>query len=257
MDAVSDVLQAREQRRETLTPMVVVSAAAHVAVFVVFALISLRAATAPPPKVFMVSWAGSEGPRTGGANAMGGRPVEEVAPPQPTKKSPEPPPPPTPKMTVPEERPTRKPRPESIVARVAPPTVKPPLTGGEEVRPGSTKVDTPARGNGFGLSSGGSPSSGVSLDVTDFCCMDYIQKVADRIKSNWKGEQGRPGKVVVKFTIHRDGSLDGADVEQSSGFAPLDFEARRALQLTSRVERLPAQFNGDQLTVHLTFTYER
>ncbi len=255
MDAVTDVLQSREQRREAFTPMVVLSAAAHVAVFVLLALMSLNAASTAPPRVFMVSFTGSEGPRTGGANAMGGRAVEQVAPPQP-KKSPEPPPPPAPKMTVPDDKPVKKPRPETTTARVAPPTAKP-LPGGDEIRSGTTKVETPARGNGFGLSSGGGPSSGVSLDVTDFCCMDYIQQVADRIKQNWKGDQGRPGKVTVRFTIHRDGSLEGSTVEQSSGFSPLDFEAQRAVQLTSRVDRLPTQFSGQQLTVHLTFTYER
>jgi TonB family protein len=256
MDAVTDVLQAREQRRDAFTPMVVLSAAAHVALFVVLALMSLNAAATPPPQVFMVSFTGSEGPRTGGANAMGGRAVEEVAPPQP-KKSPEPPPPPTPKMTVPEDKPLRKPRPEATTARVAPPTPTKPLPGGDEIRTGSTKVETPARGPGFGLSSGGGLSSGVSLDVTDFCCLDYIQKVADRIKQNWKGDQGRAGKAIVRFTIRRDGSLEGSAIEQSSGFGPLDFEAQRAVQLTSRVDRLPAQFTGEQLTVHMTFTYER
>ena len=258
MDPVSNVLQTREGRREPFTPMVVVSAAAHVAVFVVLALMSLNAASTPPPTVFMVSFTGSEGPRTGGANPMGARAVEQVAPPQP-KKSPEPPPPPTPKMVVPEERTVSKPRPETTTARVETPTVKPPLPGGDEVRPGSTRVETPTKGPGFnnGLSSGGGPSSGVSLDVSDFCCPDYIQQVVDRIKQSWKSEQGRLGTVIVRFTIHRDGSIDSAAVEQASGFAALDFEAQRAVQLTSRVERLPTRFTGEQLTVHLTFKYER
>src|SRR6476659_1836041 len=101
MDAVSDILQARARRQQPLTPMVVVSAVAHVAGFLVLALMSLHAATAPPPKVFTISFAGSEGPRTGGVNPMGGRAVEQVAPPE-TKKNVEPPPPPSPKMVLPD-----------------------------------------------------------------------------------------------------------------------------------------------------------
>ena len=44
---------------------------------------------------------------------------------------------------------------------------------GAEVREGSAVAETGARGKGFGLSTGGAPGSGATLDVADFCCPDY------------------------------------------------------------------------------------
>jgi TonB family protein len=254
VDEVSDILQARARRRERMTPMVVVSAAAHASIFIVLALMSLHAASTPPPQVFTVSFAGSEGPRNGGENPMGGRAVERVAPPE-TKRNVEPPPPPKPKMALPEPKPA-KPRAEATTARVAPPAVKPPVPGGDEIRQGSTPLDTGAKGPGFGLNTGGGGVPGVKLDVSNFCCPDYLEQVFDRIKESWKKDEGRPGSVIVRFTIRRDGSVDGTAIEKSSGFAPHDFEARRAVQIV-RLDRLPDRFSGEQLTMHLTFTYER
>jgi TonB family protein len=254
MDAVSDILEARARRQQPLTPMVVVSAVAHVAGFLVLALMSLHAATAPPPKVFTISFAGSEGPRTGGVNPMGGRAVEQVAPPE-TKKNVEPPPPPSPKMVLPDPKPAKR-RPETTVAKVETPTAKPVISGGQEIKSGSTTVDTPARGPGFGLSSGGGAGNGYKLDVSDFCCPEYVERMIASIKQTWKRDLGRPGTVVVKFTIRRDGSIDGATVEQSSGAPQLDFQAQRAVQL-ARLEQLPGKFKEETLGVHLTFIYER
>ena len=256
-ESVTDVLLARESRRQSMTPMVLVSAAAHVGVFVVLALMSLNASSAPPPKVFTVSLVGGEGPTTGGANPMGGRPVEQVAPPEPKpvdKPLSEAPP----KMVLPDPKPPKPRRPETTTARAEPPAVTPPVTGGDEVRTGSTKVDTGVRGSGFGLKSGGGAGGPVTLEVSDFCCPEYIQQVTARINEAWRREQGRPGTVVVKFTIRRDGSVDTPNVgiERSSGYQNLDFEARRAVQI-ARLPALPAQFHDEALMVRLTLNYER
>ena len=254
MDAVSLILQARAERQERLTAMVVVSALGHVAMLVVIGLMSLHAASAPPPKVFTINLSGSEGPKTGGVNPMGGREVEHVAPVE-TKKNVEPPPPPTPKMVLPEPKPAKR-RSETTVAKVETPATKPVVSGGQEIKSGSTTIETPARGPGFGLSSGGGAGTGYKLDVSDFCCPEYVERMIASIKQTWKRDLGRPGTVVVKFTIHRDGSIEGAAVEQSSGAPNLDFEARRAVQLV-RLEQLPVKFKEETLGVHLTFIYER
>jgi TonB family protein len=255
-ESVTDVLLARERRRQSMTPMVMVSAVAHVGVFVVLALMSLNAASAPAPKVFTVSLVGSEGPDTGGANPMGGRPVEQVAPPDP-KPADKPPDAPPPKMVLPDPKPPKR-RPETTTARAETPAVKPPVTGGDEVRSGSTKIDTGVRGNGFGLRSGGGAGGPVTLEVSDFCCKEYIEQVTARINEAWRREQGSLGTVVVKFTIRRDGSVDAPNVgiERSSGFQILDFEAQRAVRI-ARLPALPAQFHDEVLIVRLTLNYER
>jgi TonB family protein len=256
-ESVTDVLLARAGRRQSMTPMVVASAAAHVAVFVVLALMSLNASSAPAPKVFTVSLVGSEGPDTGGANPMGGRPIEQVAPadPKPVDKPPDVTPP---KMVLPEPKPPKPRRPETTTARADTPAVKPPVAGGDEVRTGSTKIDTGVRGTGFGLKSGGGAGGPVTLEVSDFCCKEYIEQVTARINEAWRREQGSLGTVVVKFTIRRDGSVDTPNVgiERSSGYQNLDFEAKRAVQI-ARLPALPAQFHDEVLVVRLTLNYER
>lgn len=252
-DSVTDVLVSRERRRQSITPMVAVSLVGHVAVFGVLAILSVSAATPPPTKVFVVSFTGGPGPRTGGANQMGGRAVEEVAPPTP-KAVDRPAALKPPKMVIPEPEPKTPPK---STSRAADNTKAAPPTTGAEVTQGSSRMDTGVRGNGFGLSGGGGgASSNVQLDVSDFCCPDYVQQVVDRIKDAWMRDQGRPGETVIRFTIRRDGSVDAVTVERTSGFGPLDFAAQRAVQLT-RHGRLPAQFTGESLTIHLTFIYER
>jgi TonB family protein len=257
VDSVSDVLVARANQSEPLTPMVVVSLVGHIVLVALVLVISVRGAEPPAPKVFIVNL-GGPGPKTGGANIMGGRTVERVAPPEP-KAVETPPPVAPPRMALPPPEVKKpKPTPRREETRKPVENLKPtPQATGDEVRAGSTKVDTGMRGTGFGLSGGGGGAQGqVQLDVTDFCCQDYLNQVVTRIKDGWMSEQGRPGTCVVKFTIRRDGSVEGAVVERTSGFGPLDFAARRAVQAAT-LPRLPAQFPNEALTVHLTFEYER
>jgi len=97
----------------------------------------------------------------------------------------------------------------------------------------------------------------VKLNVGDFCCPEYIQTMTDRIRSNWNSNQGASGRVVVKFTIRRDGALTDIQVEQGTGNYMLDTEARRAVFYTRQLPPLPTQFTEPSLTVHLTFDYMR
>ena len=254
-EPVTEILVSRARRQERLTPAVVVSAVAHAAVVTVLMLISLRASVDPPPKTFTVIIAGSPGPMSGGANSIGGRQIDRVAPEPP--KAIETPPPIEPKMTLPPEKPKPAPKrpPEATPKPVETAVARPSPRTGEQVQEGSTQVDTGARGTGFGLSSGGGFAGGVQLDVTDFCCPEYVNLMLVQIRETWHKDQGRRGHTQVRFTIARDGSISGAAVERRSGFPPLDEAALRAVQL-ARLPRLPSQFPGQTLTVRLTFEYE-
>ena len=77
-----------------------------------------------------------------------------------------------------------------------------------QVREGSAPVETRARGTGFGLSSAGGSGGDLKLDVTDFCCNEYLQQMMDFIQTNWRNQQGRSGSTVVRFTIHRNGMIE-------------------------------------------------
>ena len=111
-------------------------------------------------------------------------------------------------------------------------------------------------GQGFGLASGGGGSGGY-LDTANFCCPEYISTMLDLIRRNWDAKQQAAGTTLVKYTIQRDGTLSGIEIEKSSGYQALDFMANRAMLLTRKLPPLPAAFNEPSLTVHLTFEYQR
>jgi TonB family protein len=113
-----------------------------------------------------------------------------------------------------------------------------------------------ARGQGFGLTTGGGGGTGVQLDVTNFCCPDYLSQMVDLIQRNWMNRQGVTGKTTMKFTVTRNGAIEQVQVERPSGFFALDTAAQRALLLT-RLPELPPQFPNATLAVHMTFEYSR
>ena len=258
IEAVSDIITARSRHREGLSRMVIVSVAVHAT-----ALAALAFAPVPdysddvPRTVMTISLGGAPGPRSGGMTPMGGRAVQTVAPPEAPKPRAETPPAPTrPEMTLP--APGVKPKPAPARPQQAPQasTGRAPSTG-PEMREGSARAETGARGQGFGLTTGGSGGTGAQLDVGDFCCPEYIETVVQRIHRNWSSKQNVSGRVVVKFTIQRDGALTDVQVFQPSGMIALDTAAYRAVLLTQGVPPLPAQFTNPTLTVRLIFDYQR
>ncbi len=62
---------------------------------------------------------------------------------------------------------------------------------------------------------------------------------------------------MIKFTIQRDGQIQGVEVEKSSGYTALDINAQRALLVTRTLPPLPPAFPNATLTVHLNFQYTR
>src|SRR5439155_9917264 len=107
-------------------------------------------------------------------------------------------------------------------ARGRTPTRGPQITGGNSI------AETGVRGQGFGLSTGGGPGTGSSLDIIgEFCCPGYIATMVDRIRSTWQLNQGARGQTLIKFTIRRDGQLVDPVIEKPSGSTPLDLAALR------------------------------
>jgi protein TonB len=216
---------------------------------------------APPKTIMTISLGGgNEGPVNGGITSIGGRAVQQVKPPDEPKR-PEPVRPPAakvPDMTVPlpKQTPTKAPPPPKVAQAPDEARGRTP-TRGEETRTGSAVAETGARGQGFGLSTGGGQGSGARLDVADFCCPDYIVMMVDRIRSNWLSRAETPAVAVVKFTIQRDGTISGAEIERSSGYTALDLAALRAVVGTRQLTPLPAGYPNSSLGVHLNFEYKR
>jgi TonB family protein len=261
---VTDVLRDRMREPGGFQRMLTVSLAAHVLVAAAMVLAPRGFLGRPvdsPREVMTISLAGGgEGPRNGGFTTIGARPVQQVTPPDepPKREAVRPPAAKAPDMTLP-TKPSTKP----VKPSTAPDIKQSPdqargrtPTKGKEITPGTAIADTGARGQGFGLSTGGGPGSGSSLDVADFCCPDYIVTMIERIRSSWVSNQGTAGQSIVKFTIQRDGRVTGYEVERSSGSPVLDLAALRAVAQTRSLPPLPAQFPNPTLTVHLNFQYQ-
>lgn len=262
---VTDVLRDRLQEPSGLQRMMTLSVLAHAALASILilapgALIGSR--TADPATVMTISLGGAgDGPNVGGGTPAAARAVQTVVPPEELTKRDAytPPAAARPEMVLPAVKPVAKPSkaPPPPAVKEAPDAARGRTpTKGTQKAFGEALTYTGARGQGFGLSTGGGPGSGSTLDVSDFCCPDYIATMIARIRSVWQQNQGASGSVLIKFTIHRDGRLADVEVERGSGNTLLDTAAQRAVLQTRTLNPLPAQFSNPTLTVHLNFQYQ-
>ena len=254
---VTDVLRDRVQEPEGLQWMAAASITAHAVAFATFMLAPgawLSQRTNDPATIMTITLGGGgDGPQNVGLTMMGGRPVQAETPPD----APRAPAAEAPEMTVP--------MPDAPRKRAASPEVKPAPTEargrtptrGAQTGVGSAVAATGARGEGFGLSTGGGPGVAGTLEVGDFCCPEYLVTMVSRIKANWNENQKIAGQAIVKFTIRRDGVLEDIALERSSNFPIADLAARRAVILAKQVPPLPEAFPNPKLTVHLNFQYQR
>jgi TonB family protein len=252
--SVTDIIISRAQITERMDAMIPWSIAAHIALFafMIFMPASWRGAVDEGPRTVMtISLGGAAGPRNGGLTTMGGRTVQ-APPPEPVKKVETPPAAKTPEMALPTKN-ARRVKPQTQEAPKEA-TARTPSTG--QPQEGSTRVDTGAKGQGFGLTSGGGAGTSVQLDVANFCCPEYLSQMVTLIQRNWQSNQGIAGSVIMKFTITRAGTIENVQVERSSGFLAHELTAQRALLLT-RLPELPIQFPNPTLTIHMTFEYQR
>jgi TonB family protein len=255
---VTDVLRDRRHQPGGLQGMLTLSIAVHGLFFaaVIFAPNGLLH-RAPPPTVMNISLAGAGGPDVGGANPISGRPVQEVTEESKPREAVRPPAAAAPEMTTP--APNAKPAKASTSAVKSAPDEargRTPTKGKEPVF-GSAIADTGVRGQGFGLTTGGGPGSGSSLEITgDFCCPEYLVVMAARIRSAWVQNQGARGQTIVRFTIQRDGTIVNSEIFAESGNPPLDLAALRAVRQTRTLPPLPDAFTNPTLTLRLSFIYQ-
>jgi TonB family protein len=254
-DTVDDLILEFHREPAGLRKMVVWSVAAHVGIVAFFLYMpeSWRGQVNEEPRTVMtISLGGAPGPRAGGMTPMGGRTVQAPTPAEPVRRVE------TPAAKPPEMAlPSPNVRPQPPRPTTAPPdaTSRTPTTG-PTPQAGSTRTDTGARGQGFGLTTAGGGGTGVQLDVGNFCCPEYLQQMMDLVQRNWTSKQGVAGTTTMRFTITRGGAIEQVVVEIPSGFYALDLAAQRALLLT-RLPELPAQFSNPTLTVHMRFEYSR
>lgn len=257
MDAVSEVLIARAPKDDGLSSMLGASVLAHVVLVGMFVFVPawwFGARNKVPETIMQISLGGPIGPNDGGASTLGGRTIQQVVPVE-AKAPVEPVRPPaakTPEMVEPTKAPPKK-TPTNQVDAKDPRSTKP--TKGAEIQKGASIAETNAKGLGFGLSSGGGGAGG-HLEVSDFCCPEYLVTMGSLIKSNWNSQIGAVGRTHLRFVIQKDGRIVDITIEKSSGVEVMDSFARRALLLT-KLPPLPTAYSEGALAVHLYFDYTR
>jgi protein TonB len=246
-EPASDVIAARARTQGTLMPTLAWSVAGHIAIVAVIWLAPAPAADNTARVVMTVNLGGAPGPRSGGLTQMGGRAVPEREPtPEPPKPAPTPPPPPPsrPVAALPAKAaPARPARPEP--ARSAPSVPEPPQDG-------VTRTDTGARGQGFGLATGGNAGKGIEVENPDFCCPGYLEIVRAAIERAWVRAPGF-GVVTMRFRIQRNGTIDSVTVFQSSNSQLIDDAAQRAVARTQTLPALPREFPDTSLALRMRF----
>lgn len=86
----------------------------------------------------------------------------------------------------------------------------------------------------------------------------YLAQVRRKISSMWAAPPvdvtAQAYRVVVKFRLHRDGSVSGVAVEQSSGNEYFDLAGKRAVVTANPLPMFPADLTESYFDAHFTFT---
>jgi len=97
----------------------------------------------------------------------------------------------------------------------------------------------------------------ISFETSWYDWGEYAEGMVSRIRVHWYAQMPMPllqtgmkGVVIIRFTIHRDGRITDVTILSSSGIPPYDFAAKKAIELASPLNPLPADFPKD--TEHVT-----
>ena len=84
----------------------------------------------------------------------------------------------------------------------------------------------------------------------------YMKELETTIKNNWTPSKRDSSKrVVITFTIDKDGKLLNKRITKSSGVPLADRAAMSAIEKTAPFRPLPEEFKGNSVTIEFTFDY--
>ncbi|MFH2012564.1 MAG: energy transducer TonB [Pseudomonadota bacterium] len=100
----------------------------------------------------------------------------------------------------------------------------------------------------------------ITLDTRDPKYFPYSAKIKRKIELVWEypseaREEEIKGKLTLKFSILRNGELEGLQLIQSSGFPVLDNGAFNAVKLAAPYYPIPQTMEINKLNVIATFEY--
>jgi protein TonB len=127
---------------------------------------------------------------------------------------------------------------------------------------GSPNIPTSSFALGQGNTQGGLAMNGVGGGDFGSRFSWYVEAVQRRISSNWLQSTIDPSvsaapRVVVVFTILRDGSVTNIQLTQRSNNYSVDTSAIRAVKDSSPLQPLPAGYAGSNVNVEFYFDYRR
>ena len=102
----------------------------------------------------------------------------------------------------------------------------------------------------------GEQGTGIAVDAPVFPFSYYLAAIERKVSANWFSavSEGASGMTcIVYFRLRRDGSVDDAKIETSSGNAYFDRAALRAVRSSSPFPPLPRAFPDQYLGIHFTF----
>jgi TonB family protein len=100
----------------------------------------------------------------------------------------------------------------------------------------------------------------ISLDTNDKRYVTYARVIKERIMMNWSYPPEAKknlveGRLLVLFSLSRDGALTRLDITKSSGYGILDQEAAKAIRNASPFPSFPEHITVSRLNVRATFDY--
>jgi len=172
-------------------------------------------------------------------------------------------PPPEPDATpIPKFEKTKPPKIISKPSKVLENKVPPPPNAVPYGNGGAPTIPTSSFALGQGTTQAGMAFAGAGGGDFGSRFSWYVEAVQRRVSGNWLQMSIDPRlayapRVVVTFTILRDGSIANVQITQSSNNYSVDSSAVRAVQNSSPLMRLPPEYSGSSVNCEFWFDYHR
>jgi TonB family protein len=140
------------------------------------------------------------------------------------------------------------------MASAAPPTPAPTTPAPAPALSPAPRAETPPPA--LGQRSGSVQGSGaLTLNVSDFPFAWYLAAIHRKVTERWEGRALQGRQPVITFEIGRDGQVSSVSIKDSSGNPHYDRTAMRAIAEAAPFPRLPDEFPGSVLRVHMGFNF--
>jgi TonB family protein len=178
---------------------------------------------------------------------------------------------------APKPRPTLEPVPPPPVpspqAQLTIPEVVPPGRGVDAILRGMAKQQASGRGQGITGGGGGypeydpqnpnlnMPGPQILSDTMGVDFNPYLLRILSLVRRNWYtvipeiARLGKQGRVVLEFTILRDGTVPDLTLRAGSGTESLDGAALASIRMSSPFPSLPPEFPGQDIRLRFIYLY--